>query len=666
MRSKAASEVRILPLSASGCRLLTSVVSPLSRKMPGIAGMISKRPALECAGLVGSMLACMRHEDFYISGTYFLEEMGVYAGWIAHEDSFAAEQIFFNEQRNIALILSGECFADPETRTDLTRKGHRIENNNDWLVHLYEEKGEQFFGKLNGLFSGLVVDQRQKKAFLFNDRYGAERIYWHEARDAIYFASEAKALLRILPELRAFDEQGVAEFLAYGCTLEWRTLFRGIEILPGASLWSFGGGKHDKRRYFSPETWESQPSLSAEAFQSAFERIFKKALPRYFESEATIGISLTGGLDTRMIMACRPLGARKVVCYTFSGEDGETFDDRLAARVAKVCGLAHRLLRIRSDFFSDFAFHVDRTVYVTDGCFGAIGAHEIYFNKQARQLAPVRLTGNYGSEVLRGISTFNPLKLSPSLFSSRFVRAQNSSAEAGVNGNAHLITSAAFREIPWNLFGSLAAGRSQVSFRTPYLDNEIVALAYQAPESLRKSAIPAWRVVKANSALLGKIPTDRGQSPEHSGPAATFRRLISEATFKLDYLNNEGWPNWLSPFDPIFRRVTSSLKIVGLHKYLHYRSWFRHELGEYIKSVVSDARTQQAPFWNLGFLKKMAVDHISGRKNYVLEINAVLALEAVERLLFRDLPYRLEDPSDSEITTILAARSNKTDAVTHI
>ena len=73
---------------------------------------------------------------------------------------------------------------------------------------------------MNGLFSGLLIDKRQKKAVLFNDRYGIERIYYYEADGDFYFASEAKALLRILPQARAFDEEGVAQFLAYGCTLE--------------------------------------------------------------------------------------------------------------------------------------------------------------------------------------------------------------------------------------------------------------------------------------------------------------------------------------------------------------------------------------------------------------------------------------------------------------
>jgi asparagine synthase (glutamine-hydrolysing) len=583
------------------------------------------------------MLASMQHEDFYKSGTYCVPDLGVYAGWCAHNDSPAANRIFLNERRDIALIFSGECFVDADIRASLCQKGHRVTGSSDCLVHLYEEDEEQFVEKLNGLFSGLLIDKRKGKVFLFNDRYGVERIYWHKTVDAFYFASEAKALLAILPELRAFDEEGVAQFLSLGCTLEWQTLFRGVRLLPGASIWSFERGQCRQGNYFSPKVWESQASFTTEAFQSKLQETFARVLPRYFEGPTKIGISLTGGLDTRMIMACRPETARNSVCYTFSGQTGETLDDRLAAQVARVCGLEHRLLRIGPDFFSDFASHVDRTVYVTDGCFGATGAHEIYFNLQARQLAPTRLTGNYGSEVLRGVSTFKPIELSPFLFNPELNCAIGSVTTSLANGNTHPVTFAAFREIPWNLFGSLAAGRSQVAFRTPYLDNEIVALAYQAPESLRNSPLPAWDLVKASNGLLGSIPTDRRPSPDTPQPEAALRRLFSEATFKLDYLNNEGWPDWLSPLDSVFTRMTSNLKLVGLHKYLHYRRWFQRELADYLKDIVSNARTQQAWFWNRGFLEKMVTDHVEGRRNYVSEINAVVTLEAIERLLLQNI-----------------------------
>ena len=72
----------------------------------------------------------------------------------------------------------------------------------------------------------MVIDRRKNHAVLFNDRYGIERIYFHESENALYFASEAKALLRVLPGVRAFDDDGVAQLLAYGCTLGSQTLWQ--------------------------------------------------------------------------------------------------------------------------------------------------------------------------------------------------------------------------------------------------------------------------------------------------------------------------------------------------------------------------------------------------------------------------------------------------------
>jgi len=410
----------------------------------------------------------MQRESFYASGTYTVPEMGIYAGWVVQENSFAAGQVFWNELKDVALLFSGECFVDPANREELARKGHNPGSApGGWLVQLYEEKGEGFFEALNGLFSGLLIDQRHGRAFLFNDRYGMERIYWHETQDGFYFASEAKALLRILPELRAFDGAGVAEFLAFGCTLEGRTLFQGVRLLPGGSCWSFENGTRVERRYFSPAAWESQPSLTVEAFDSEFQETFKRILPRYSGSESRLGISLTAGLDTRMIMACLPETARNPICYTYSGQTTDTLDARLAARVAAACGLEHRVLRIGPDFFSDFPACADKTVYVTDGCFGVSGAHEIYLSGQARRLSPMRLTGVFGGEVMRGVSTFKPIGLSPGLLDPRMLPSVNGTLERLRSSKEHPVTFAAFREIPWNMFGTVAACRSQLCFRSP-------------------------------------------------------------------------------------------------------------------------------------------------------------------------------------------------------
>jgi len=577
--------------------------------------------------------------------------MGVYTGWVAHKGSFAASQPFLNEQRDITLILSGECFIDPETPSDLKRKGHALETSNDWLVHLYEEEGERFFEKLNGLFSGVLIDKRRNQAFLFNDRYGSERIYWYQTRDTTYFASEAKAILRVVPETRAFDARGIADFLSYECTLEGRTLFQGIQLLPGASVWSFKDGQCRKRKYFSSETWESQPVLSEEAFESALEDIFKRVLPPYFESQEEIGISLTGGLDSRMIMACRPQARESPVSYTFTGKEHETLDDRTAGRVANACGIEHHLLRLGDNFFSDFASHADRTVYVTDGSFGVTGAHEIYFNRQARLLAPVRMTGVFGGEILRRVGSFKPIGLAPALIAAEFGGLVSSRITEFGADRALPVASAAFENVPWNLFGTVAASRSQVVFRTPYLDNEIVALAFRAPKRPRRCPRAALRLLENNSKVLRSIPTTRRIEAKNGGLIDRLKRSFFEASFKLDYLHNEGMANWLLPFDPILELIDTKIRIFGHHKYLHYRSWFQRELADYVQDIVTAAGARGATFWNRDFLKKMASDHIRGRNNYVLELNAVLTLEAVERLLLRDAGTARHRPDSGNVLT---------------
>jgi asparagine synthase (glutamine-hydrolysing) len=442
-----------------------------------------------------------------------------------------------------------------------------------------------------------------------------------------------------LPGLRNLDDAGVAQLLAFGCTHGQQTLFRGVSLLEGGSLWSFERGETRKRRYITPACLETQPVMSRAAFNDEFSATFRTALPRYVGNGKGLGISLTAGLDTRMIMACLPATPSRPLAYTFSGQRERTLDERIAAQVAAARGLDHHVLRIGADFLSDYGRHVDKTVHVTDGNFGATGAHEVYLNAKARQLAPIRLTGNFGSEVLRGMSTFKPLGLSQDMFTSDFGAVVASTGRPDAHAD-HPVTFSVFREIPSSLFGSLAAGRSQVTFRTPYLDNDIVSLAYRAPADARRSPDAALHLIGSSDSRLGRMPTDRGIAVGGRGPVHMLRRIFAEVTFKLDYLHKEGLPHWLSPLDPAINGL-SVFGILGLHKYLPYRRWFRNELRGYISQVFSEARTLQSPYWNAAFLKSMAKDHATGRRNYVREINAVLTLEAVDRLFIRPAGARL-------------------------
>jgi len=169
--------------------------------MPGIVGIVSQKPSKEYSPLVERMAKCLMHEPFYTDGIYINEEIGVWLGWVNHEGSFADCLPIWNEKRDICLLFSGEDFTDQADIDALKMRGHEFNPGDaSYLVHLYEEMGSQFLEKLNGWFSGVLLDLRQQKFVLFNDRYGVNRIYYHESADGFYFSSEAKSLLKILPE----------------------------------------------------------------------------------------------------------------------------------------------------------------------------------------------------------------------------------------------------------------------------------------------------------------------------------------------------------------------------------------------------------------------------------------------------------------------------------
>src|ERR1700722_1825025 len=163
--------------------------------MPGITGIIAKNPGSWAESEVLRMVAAQRHESFYTCGTWKDEEMGIYVGWTDHRSSFSDGMPLTNERQDVFLIFSGEEYPEPGAAQRLRRQGHSLNTEDaSYLVHLYEDD-QNFFARLNGMFHGLLVDRGRGTATLFNDRYGMHRVYYHESKDAFYFAAEAKANL---------------------------------------------------------------------------------------------------------------------------------------------------------------------------------------------------------------------------------------------------------------------------------------------------------------------------------------------------------------------------------------------------------------------------------------------------------------------------------------
>ena len=169
-------------------------------------------------------------------------------------------------------------------------------------------------------FMELVADRTRGHGDALQRPFGLQRLYYHEAKDAVYFAAEAKAILKVRPELRAVDARGLAEFVTCGCVLENRTLFSGIHVLAsGIRLGFFVAARSkDKAAYFDPREWEEQERLEPEEYYSPTARRFRTEPCHAISMErARRRISLTGGLDTRIIMAWHKAQPNSLPCYTF-------------------------------------------------------------------------------------------------------------------------------------------------------------------------------------------------------------------------------------------------------------------------------------------------------------------------------------------------------------
>src|SRR5205823_6353033 len=115
-----------------------------------------------------------------------------------------------------------------------------------------------------------------------------------------------------------------------------RSLFRDVHVLPGGAKWLFRNGSLvEKQAYFEPGEWENQEPLNPEPYYRELRDVFSRNLPRYFEGGEEIGMSLTGGLDTRMIMAWQKRSPGTFPCYTFGGALRECRDVILGRQVAR-------------------------------------------------------------------------------------------------------------------------------------------------------------------------------------------------------------------------------------------------------------------------------------------------------------------------------------------
>jgi Asparagine synthase len=118
------------------------------------------------------------------------------------------------------------------------------------------------------------------------------------------------------------------------------------------------------------------------------------------------------------------------------------------------------------------------------------------------------------------------------------------------------------------------------------------------------------------------------------------RRAFAKVTFKLDCFRNDGMPGWARPAEPWLQSLNSRVRLFGRHKYLRYAQWFRGELASYLRETLGSRSVQESELWDRKLVRRLADEHISGKSNYLEEINLVLSLDAIKRTLLAPQPAR--------------------------
>lgn len=600
--------------------------------MPGIVGLVTTLPRERAERQLQRMVDTLRHEPFYETGTWSDASLGVYVGWCARQRSFSAAMPLSNERGDVVMAFSGEDFAEPGTARRLKEQGHTLDADGpEYIVHLYEQD-PSFPAGLNGRFHGLVTDRTRHTVTLFNDRLGMHRVYYHQADDGFYFAAEAKAILAVRPELRRLDPQGLGELISCGCVMDNRTLFAGISVLPAAARWVLRNGTAERKAvYFQPDEWESQTPLEPEAYYRELREVFARNLPRYFAGREPIGMSLTGGLDSRLIMAWLKPAGRSLPCYTFAGMIRDCQDAIVARQVAAVCGQPHQVIRVGDDFLARFSAYAERTVYLTDGCAEVSRAADLYVNEAARLIAPVRMTGNYGSEVLRRVRAFKPVEPLSGLFSAELHAAMRDAQRTYARHvHGHPLSFAVFRQAPWYQYGLLALEQTQLALRSPYLDTDVLRTVFRAPFSAGADDELCLRLIADADPRLRRIRFDRGAGGR--GLPAAVLHTLRELQFKAEYAYDYGMPQWLALIDRVFSFLQPERLFLGRHKFCHFRLWYRDVLSAHIREVLLDPSTLALPYIDAKTVEAVVTGHLAGRRNYTAEIHKLLTVELIHRL----------------------------------
>jgi asparagine synthase (glutamine-hydrolysing) len=355
----------ILSFDITFIRQITNIQNNQERKghlVAGIFGIAFDDSYIITHNTLERMETFLRHRPSFVSDKYFYDDK-IAAGRC--HTGIINTRIQPSVQDDVFVWLDGEIYNHEE----LPVKAAVNEDAELFLKNYIADPSMNFLSKTDGIFTAVIYDRNRKKISLCTDRYGLQHIYWLQTKNSLAWSSEYKAFLALPDFDPVIDAESVNAMLKYGYLTGNSTWFENVQVLAPATLLQYD---LQSRQTKSQKYWrwdrikKTEASSDIRGICEEWGRLFSRAVIRRSRENEKTGITLSGGLDSRAILAAMPQYDYKIQAFTFGIKDCD--DIRIAAKASEIKGAEHNIKEL--DMTSWLRTNI-ASVWCTDGemCF---------------------------------------------------------------------------------------------------------------------------------------------------------------------------------------------------------------------------------------------------------------------------------------------------------
>jgi asparagine synthase (glutamine-hydrolysing) len=353
--------------------------------------------------MVRRMTDSIAHRGPDDEGYFFSGPLGLGFRRLSIIDLAGGHQPMSDAEETVWVIFNGEIYNFKELRAELEQRGHHFRTRCDTevIVHGYKQWGTEVFNHLNGMFAVAIWDVKKRHLIVARDAMGIKPVYYRIANGQVTFGSEIRTILAADNSRPAVDPVALNLFLRFRYTPSPLTIFDGIRKLAPGTMLVLEGGEYREERWYNYTPKPFQFPRSEEEVVEELLDLYRGAVKRHLLSDVPVGILLSGGLDSGLLLALMNEQGGPWPAYTVGY--GEIFeDDELADAKETAALLGARHVPVKLDQ-AEFERSLPKIVECLEEPVAASSIVPMYFvSQRARQDVKVGLIGQGPDELFGG------------------------------------------------------------------------------------------------------------------------------------------------------------------------------------------------------------------------------------------------------------------------